>query len=56
MSDFTNEELIQLVNFYRQKSSELELQVLQLQIKLNKSNSETSVPAKKTVVEKTSKQ
>jgi hypothetical protein len=53
MEDMTNAELVQLINFYRQKSSELEFQVLQLQIKLNKAVAGEPVPAKKTTVEKT---
>jgi hypothetical protein len=36
VEDLTIEEVKQLVNFYKQKSSDLEFQVLQLQIKLNK--------------------
>ena len=36
MEDLNNEEIKQLLNFYRQKSSELEFQVLQSQIKINK--------------------
>lgn len=40
MEDLTSEELLQLVNFYRQRSADLELQVLQLQIKLSKKDSD----------------
>ena len=36
MDDFTVEELTQLVNYYKQRSGDLEFQVLQLQIKMNK--------------------
>ena len=36
MEDLNNEEIKQLLNFYRQKSSDLEFQVLQSQIKINK--------------------
>lgn len=36
MEDLGIEEVKQLVNFYKQKSSDLEFQVLQLQLKLNK--------------------
>lgn len=36
MKDLENDQLMQLINFYRQKSSDLELEALVLQIKLNK--------------------
>jgi hypothetical protein len=36
VEDLNNEEIKQLLNFYRQKSSDLEFQVLQSQIKINK--------------------
>ncbi len=36
VEDLTNEEIRQLLNFYRQKSSDLEFQVLQSQLKMNK--------------------
>ena len=36
MEDLGVEELKQLINFYRQRSSDLEFNVLQLQMKLNK--------------------
>jgi len=48
------EELKQLINYYRQRSSDLEFNVLQLQMKLNKIISlQESKPVTKTVVEKT---
>lgn len=57
MDNLTREELIQLINFYRQKSSDLELQLLQSQINFNKivSQKSESVPAIKTTVNKTNK-
>jgi hypothetical protein len=36
MQDLEKKELIQLINFYKQKSSDLELEYLISQIKLNK--------------------
>jgi hypothetical protein len=48
MEDLSSEELIQLVNFYRQRAADLEFQVLQLQLKLNKTSAEDkSVEEKK---------
>ena len=48
MEDLSSEELIQLVNFYRQRAADLEFQVLQLQLKLSKvSNEDKSVEEKK---------
>ena len=42
------DDLKQLLNFYKQKSSELEFQVLQMQIKLNRLvKQEDPVPATK---------
>ena len=38
MDDLTIEEMKQLVNFYKQKCSDLELQMLQGQIRLNRSS------------------
>lgn len=55
MDNLTMDELKQLVNFYRQRSADLELQVLQLQMKLNKSSVEETVQATKTVADKTKK-
>lgn len=39
MDNLSTEELIQFVNYYRQRSADLELQVLQLQFKINKLSS-----------------
>jgi hypothetical protein len=39
MEDLGIEELKQLINFYRQKSSDLEFNLLQTQLKLNRINS-----------------
>ena len=57
MEDLTVDEIKQLVNFYKQKSSDLEFQVLQLQIKLNKLISLYApiTQATKTVVDKKEK-
>ena len=56
MEDLGVEELKQLINFYKQRSSDLEFSLLQSQIKLNKIISlqglEQSKPATKTVVDK----
>lgn len=58
MENLNSEELKQLVSFYRQKSSDLEFQVLQLQIKNNKlvlelqASKEEPIPAVKTVKNK----
>ena len=53
VEDLGVEELKQLINFYRQRSSDLEFNVLQLQMKLNKIISlQESKPATKPVIEK----
>ena len=53
VEDLGVEELKQLINYYKQRSSDLEFSVLQLQMKLNKIISlQESKPATKTVVEK----
>jgi hypothetical protein len=56
MDDLTKEELIQLLTFYRQSKSDLELNLLQTQIKLNKAISlvtkDVPVPATKKVIDK----
>jgi len=56
MDDLTREELIQLLTFYRQSKSDLELSLLQTQIKLNKAISlvtnDVPVPATKKVIDK----
>jgi hypothetical protein len=56
MDDLTKEELIKLLTFYRQSKSDLELSLLQTQIKLNKAislvNSDVPVPATKKVIDK----
>lgn len=45
MKDLETDQLIQLINFYRQKSSDLELEALILQVKLNKiKNNQQSEP------------
>ena len=56
MDDLTREELIQLLTFYRQSKSDLELSLLQTQIKLNKAISlvtnDVPVAATKKVIDK----
>ena len=52
VDDLNIDEIKQLVNFYKQRSSDLELQVLQLQLRINKLNlqarqSEEPIPATK---------
>lgn len=49
MEDLNIEEIKQLANFYRQKASDLELQVLQLQLKMVRQvvTNEDPVPATK---------
>lgn len=57
MEEMGSDELKQLINFYRQKASDLELQLLQHQMKFNKllMAQNAPVPAVKTVVDKKSK-
>lgn len=56
MEDLGTEDLKQLVNFYRQKASDLEFQLLQTQLKIAKTVAQQqSVPATKTVVDKKTK-
>lgn len=56
MEDLGVEDLKQLLNFYKQRSSDLEFTLLQTQLKLNKINSvkqpEDSKEAIKTVIDK----
>ena len=51
MEDLNNEELFQLITFYKQRASDLELDFLKLQLKYNKLNSvilnSNQEPAKK---------
>lgn len=53
MEDLNIEEVKQLVNFYRQKASDLEFQVLQLQLKINKLLIQNSTPVPATKITKT---
>ena len=59
MEDLNVEELRQLVTFYKQRSSDLEFNLLQTQLKLNKvislQNSEEPKQAIKTVIDKKTK-
>lgn len=52
MEDLNNEEIKQLLNFYRQKSSDLEFQVLQSQIKINKLVANQIEPVTETKISK----
>ena len=53
MEDLGIDEVKQLVNFYRQKASDLEFQLLQLQLKLNKALLQQPEPVKATKITKT---
>lgn len=57
MENLGRDELIQIINYYKQRCSDLELQILQFQIKLNKLIPQKSepVPAVKNTVNKASK-
>lgn len=48
MENLSSEELIQLVNFYRQRAADLELQVLQLQLKIGKHEADHQADATNT--------
>ena len=52
MEDLTIEEIKQLVIFYKQKSSDLEFNLLQMQIKLNRTTSVVNSVEAKPVVKK----
>jgi len=56
MEDLSLDELKQLITFYKQKSTDLEFNLLQTQLKLNRiislQNSEEPKPAVKTVIDK----
>jgi hypothetical protein len=56
VEDLGRDELIQLVTFYKQRSSDLEFSLLQTQLKLSKAilfnGNDQAVPATKTVVDK----
>lgn len=53
MEDLGVDELKQLVNFYRQKSSDTEFQMLQTQLKLNKLMMKQAEPIPATKITKT---
>ena len=57
MENLGTEDFQQLLNYYRQKCSDLELQLLQMQIKLSKIVIKTTepVPAIKTTINKSNK-
>jgi len=50
MEDLSIEEVKQLVNFYKQKASDLEFQLLQTQLKLNKFVIQNSAPVPATKI------
>lgn len=52
MEDLNIEELKQLLIFYKQKSSDLEFNLLQMQIKLNRTDSLNELPATNKTVNK----
>jgi hypothetical protein len=52
MEDLGVEELKQLVNFYRQKSSDNEFQLLQIQLKFNKLMIQQAAPVSATKITK----
>jgi hypothetical protein len=53
MEDLGIDEVKQLVNFYRQKASDLEFQLLQAQLKMNKLALAKSEPVPATKITKT---
>ena len=53
VEDLSVDEVKQLVNFYRQKASDLEFQLLQTQLKMNKLIVQQSAPIPATKVTKT---
>lgn len=55
MENLGTDELTQLVNFYRQRAADLELQVLQLQMKLNKALTDAAEHDHKTAPDKNKK-
>ena len=59
MNDLGIEELKQMINFYKQKSSDLEFTLLQTKIKLNKiislQSNEESITATKTIIDRKTK-
>lgn len=55
MDNIDLDEAKQLINFYRQRSADLEFQVLQLQMKLNKAISEQTIIAESKNINKKNK-
>jgi hypothetical protein len=55
MSDLGIEDLKQIINFYKQKCSDLEFAVLELQIKINNIISGKEVPVPATKISKDNK-
>jgi len=47
MQDLEKEDLVQLINFYKTRAADLEFQVLQAQLKINRLESQDPVPATK---------
>ena len=52
MEDLEKDELIQFINFYKQRSADLEFQLLQMQLKFNKLSTEQETPVEDEKVEK----
>ena len=53
MEDLNKDEVSQLLNFYKNRAADLEFQLLQAQLRLNRVSTNEPVPAKKIIVEKT---
>jgi hypothetical protein len=47
MDNFEKEDLLQLINFYKNRAADLELQLLQAQLKINRLEIKEPVPATK---------
>jgi hypothetical protein len=47
MDNFEKEDLLQLINFYKNRAADLELQLLQAQLKINRLETAESIPATK---------
>lgn len=52
MEDFDKDEIIKLLNYYKNRCNDLEFQLIQAQLRLTRAPSPEPVPAKKTIVEK----
>jgi hypothetical protein len=47
MDNFEKEDLLQLINFYKNRAADLEFQVLQAQLKINRLETEEPIAATK---------